>query len=256
MARLDGRVAIVTGAARGLGAATAKALCEDGASVLLTDVLAEGEQTAAALREAGHEAAFARHDVRSEAEWQAAVAAATAQFGEVTILVNNAGITGAMTFEEATIADYQRMVDIMMFGPLLGMQAVLPSMKRAGGGSIVNISSNSTQKVLAITSCYSSAKAGLANLSKTAAVHCAESGYNIRVNTVHPGPHATPMLLGGGTLEQAAGIPQVKTLIDSIPMRRMGEPSEVAKVVTFLASDDASYVTAAEIFVDGGLTVT
>jgi 3alpha(or 20beta)-hydroxysteroid dehydrogenase len=148
------------------------------------------------------------------------------------------------------------MLDINLFGAFIGMKTVLPSMKRTGNGSIVNIASNSTQMVIALTSIYSSAKAALANLSKTAAVHCAESGYGIRVNTIHPGPHATPMLLAGGTAEQAAAIPQVKAVIDSIPMKRMGEPREIGRVVAFLASDDASYITGAEIFVDGGLTIT
>lgn len=148
------------------------------------------------------------------------------------------------------------MIDIMLFGPLIGMQAVLPSMKRSEGGSIVNISSDSTQKVLVITSCYGSVKAALANLPKMVALHCAQSGYKIRVNTVHPGPHAMPMLLGAGTVEQTAAIPQVRALIASIPMKRMGEPWAVAKVVAFLASSDASYMTGAELFVDGGLTAT
>jgi 3alpha(or 20beta)-hydroxysteroid dehydrogenase len=255
MANLEGRTALVTGAARGLGGATAKALCEAGASVMLTDVLAEGEETARQLRDAGYRAAFFAHDVRKEDQWRAAVDAAIAAFGDINILVNNAGITHSVTFEDATLADYQHMLDINLLGAFLGMKAVLPSMKRAGNGSIVNIASNSTQMVLALTSIYSSAKAALANLSKTAAVHCAEQGYGIRVNTVHPGPHATPMLLGGGTAEQAAEIPQVKAVINAIPMKRMGNASEIGKVVTFLASDDASYMTGSEVFVDGGLTI-
>jgi 3alpha(or 20beta)-hydroxysteroid dehydrogenase len=256
MAALTKRVAIVTGAARGLGAAAATALCEAGAAVMLTDILSEGSDTARALTDAGHRAAFIRHDVRDTAQWQAAVDAALSTFGDINILVNNAGITQAVTFEDATLDDYRRMLDINLFGAFIGMKTVLPSMKRTGNGSIVNIASNSTQMVIALTSIYSSAKAALANLSKTAAVHCAESGYGIRVNTIHPGPHATPMLLAGGTAEQAAAIPQVKAVIDSIPMKRMGEPREIGKVVAFLASDDASYITGAEIFVDGGLTIT
>ncbi len=255
MKRLEGRIALVTGAARGLGAATARALCEAGAAVMLTDVLEEGAATALALEHEGFKAAYMRHDVRDATQWQQAVDATIDRFGDINILVNNAGITQALTIEDATLADYQRMLDINLLGPFLGMKAVLPSMKRTGNGSIVNIASNSTQMVLALTSCYSSAKAALANLSKTAAVHCAEQGYGIRVNTVHPGPHATPMLLAGGSAEQAAEIPQVKAVIEKIPMKRMGNPSEIGTVVAFLASDDASYMTGSEVFVDGGLTI-
>jgi 3alpha(or 20beta)-hydroxysteroid dehydrogenase len=133
------------------------------------------------------------------------------------------------------------------------MQAVAPAMKQQGGGAIVNISSNSTDKVLALTTIYGATKAAVAYITKTAAVHFAETGANIRVNSVHPGPTETPMLLGGNA--QAADIPLVRALIQSIPMRRMGKPHEIGAVVAFLLSDEASYVTGAEIFVDGGLTV-
>ena len=256
MSSLDGRVAIVTGAARGLGAAIAAELCARGAAVLLTDVLNEqGAETAKTLAEAGHKAVFLHHDVRDVGQWQAVVDAAASQFGDVGILVNNAGITLPASFEEASLDDFQHVLDINLLGPFLGMKAVLPSMKRTGNGSIVNISSNSTQMIIGLASLYSASKAALANLTKTAAVHCAEQNYGIRVNSVHPGPQATPMLLGEGGSHADADLPAVRAVINAVPLKRMGLPSEIGKVVAFLASDDASYMTGAEIFVDGGLTM-
>lgn len=256
MGGLSGRVAIVTGAARGLGEAIARSLCEAGAAVMLTDILDEGEAVAASLVDEGHQAVFKRHDVRDEAQWSRVVSETIERFGRIGILVNNAGITSNMNFEDAKPDQFRRVMDVNLFGPLLGMQAVLPSMKCNRGGSIINIASNSTQMVLTLTALYGPSKAALANLSKSAAVHCAERGYNIRVNTVHPGPHETAMLLGTGGSAKGAEIPAIKAVIDTIPMKRMGRPSEIGKVVAFLASDDASYMTGAEIFVDGGLTVT
>ena len=253
MARLTGKVALVTGGARGLGAAAAAALCAEGASVVLTDVLSEeGGKTAASLNANGHQARFTEHDVRDAASWQAAVDLALAQFGRLDCLVNNAGINFPRTIETATIEEFRAILDVNLIGAFLGIKAVIPVMK-AQGGSIINISSNSTRKVFALTSIYGATKAALANLTKTTAVHCAASGYGIRVNSVHPGPHETAMLLGG--LEEAADSPPLRRMMEAIPMGRMGKPSEVGSVVAFLASDDASYMTGAEVFVDGGVTV-
>jgi 3alpha(or 20beta)-hydroxysteroid dehydrogenase len=253
MARLKGKTAIVTGAARGLGAAAARALCAEGASVTVADVLAErGEQTAAALRADGHAAQFLELDVRDPVTWARVVAQTVERFGRIDCLVNNAGITLSRTIEEATIEDFRGVFDINLIGTVLGMQAVIPVMRAQGGGSIVNISSVATRKVVAVTTVYGASKAAVAYVTKTAALHCAQSGYGIRVNSIHPGPHETDMLLGGA--EHAADIPQVRQLIDTIPLRRMGKPEEIGPVVTFLASDDSAYVTAAELFVDGGVS--
>jgi 3alpha(or 20beta)-hydroxysteroid dehydrogenase len=253
MGKLDGRVAIVTGAARGLGAASAMALCADGAEVVITDILTElGEETVENLRSRGFAAHFAALDVREEAQWAAVVAETLERSGRIDCLVNNAGISLPRTIEDLTVAEIRRVFDINLIGAVLGMQAVIPTMKAQKSGSIINISSNSTRKIVSLASVYSASKAALANIGKTAAVHCAQEGYGIRINSIHPGPHATDMLLSG---PQDADLPEVRRMIDSIPMGRMGEPSDVAGVVAFLASDASRYMTAAEIFVDGGVTV-
>jgi 3alpha(or 20beta)-hydroxysteroid dehydrogenase len=250
--KLHGRIAIVTGAARGLGEASARALCEEGAAVILTDFLELGEATAEKLTAEGFRAFYIKHDVRSANEWQTVVEKALNKFGDISILVNNAGITYNASFEDVTLDQYKNILDVNLFGAFLGMKAVLPSMKRTGNGSIINIASTTTDLIRSIAPCYGSAKAALANLTKSAAVHCAEQDYGIRVNSVHPGAHATPMLIGpGGAREGLAA----DAVIPGVPMKRMGRPAEVGRVVAFLASDDASYITASEIFVDGGMTI-
>jgi 3alpha(or 20beta)-hydroxysteroid dehydrogenase len=253
MGMLDGKAAIVTGAARGLGLGIARAFCEAGAAVMLTDVLAEGEAAAAALRGEGHKAAFRHHDVTDEAAWEAVISATVAAWGRLDALVNNAGINLILTIEEATVEDFRRILDVNLLGPFRGTKAVIPAMKASGGGSIVNISSNSTRKMFPQTTVYSATKAALANLSKTTAAHFGRSGANIRVNSIHPGAHATNMILGGAG-DPAPSQEMKDALVSMIPMGRFGEPSEIGTTAVFLASDMASYITGAEIFVDGGAT--
>jgi 3alpha(or 20beta)-hydroxysteroid dehydrogenase len=249
---LAGKAALITGGARGLGAATAWAICEAGGAVMLGDVLSDrGEQTAAELRAAGHQAQFVELDVRSDADWFRAIAATVTAYGALHILVNNAGIARSATIETLTVEDFQEILDINLLGVFRGMKAAIPAIRDAGGGAIVNISSNSTQRVSAITTSYAATKAAVANMTKSAAIHLAQTGTGIRVNSVHPGPHATEMLLGD---DNAAELPEVQALRRAIPMGRMGNAEEVGAVVAFLASDAASYVTGAELFVDGGLS--
>lgn len=252
MRLLEGKVAIVTGAARGLGLGIARAFCEAGAAVMLTDVLAEGERSAALLREAGHKAEYRAHDVTDMAAWDAVVAGTVERWGRLDTLVNNAGINLILTIEEATVEDFRKILDVNLLGPFRGTKAVIPAMKATGGGSIINISSNSTRKMFPQTTVYSATKAALANLSKTSAAHFGRSGANIRVNSIHPGAHATNMIVGEG--EHSASDEMVDILLSMIPMGRLGEPSEVGSTAVFLASDMASYITGAEIFVDGGAT--
>lgn len=245
---LTGKVAIVTGGARGLGAGIAWGLAENGASVMVTDVLDEaGEATVAELAAEGHAAVYRHLDVRDAASWEATVAATLDAFGRVDCLVNNAGINFVETIESATADQFRAVLDVNLIGPFLGMQAAIPAMKAAGGGSIVNLASNSTRKVVVSTTVYSASKAALANLTKTSAAWLGQ--YGIRVNSVHPGAHDTEMVRKG--FEQVTDPAIRATILNAIPLGRLGRPAEVGALVAFLASDAASYVSGSEYFIDG-----
>lgn len=239
--RLAGKVALITGAARGQGEAEARRFVAEGARVLLTDVLDDlGEQVAAGL---GDAAAYRHLDVTSEDDWTAAVAEAEALFGPVSVLVNNAGILDFAPVHRQDVARFRAVLEVNLVGALVGMKAVTPSMRRAGGGSIINISSNAGIVGLPSAGAYVASKWALRGLSKTAAMDLGPLG--IRVNSVHPGGVRTPMV------DFAT---EDSTWARKLPLGRMGEPDEIANVVTFLASDEAAYVTGAEWSVDGGAT--
>jgi 3alpha(or 20beta)-hydroxysteroid dehydrogenase len=241
--RLEGKVALITGAARGQGEAEARRFVAEGAQVLLTDVLdAEGEAVASSL---GDASAYRHLDVTSEEDWIAAVAETEERFGPVSVLVNNAGILDFAQIHKQDVGRFRTVLDVNLVGPLIGMKTVAPSMKRAGGGSIINVSSNAGIVGLPSAGAYVASKWGLRGLSKTAALDLGAIG--VRVNSVHPGGIDTPMIDFGGDSNDA---PWAK----SLPLGRMGQAEEVANVVTFLASDEASYVTGAEWSVDGGAT--
>ena len=198
--RLDGRVAIVTGAARGQGAAHARAFVREGAKVLLTDVLDdEGRAIASAL---GQHARYLRHDVRSEADWATAVQEAESAFGPVSILVNNAAIHWVRAIEDESAAEFRKLLDVNLIGPFLGIQAVIASMRRAGGGSIVNISSTAGIRGFHWHGAYASSKWGVRGLTKVAAIELAVD--KIRVNSVHPGVIDTAM--GPGPRQHASDL--------------------------------------------------
>ncbi|MFE3001003.1 SDR family NAD(P)-dependent oxidoreductase [Nocardia sp. NPDC059246] len=243
MGKVDGRVAIVTGAARGMGASHARALVREGARVLLTDVLEEeGQQVA---KELGENARFAPHNVTSSADWERVVNTAEQEFGPVGILVNNAGIGAAAPIEATTEAEYRRVVDINQVGPFLGMKAVRPSMLRAGGGSIVNISSVAGLVGEAWAIAYSASKFAVVGMTKVAAKEYGPHG--IRVNSVHPGVTETPMIH-----EHPDSDAIFAPVIAATPLGRIGQPEEVTAAVVFLASDDASFINGTSVVVDGG----
>ena len=242
--RLEGKVAIITGAARGQGEAEARRFVAEGAKVLLTDVLdAEGEAVAADL---GAPAAYRHLDVTVEDEWTAAVAECENRFGPVSVLVNNAGILDFGAIEKQDVERFRKVIDVNLTGTMLGMKSVVPSMKQAGGGSIINISSNSGIWGIPMAGAYAASKWAVRGLSKTGALELGRHG--IRVNSVHPGGVDTPMVSGPGQ------DPNQGTWAKKLPLGRFGRPEEIAAVVTFLASDEAAYVTGAEWSVDGGAT--
>jgi 3alpha(or 20beta)-hydroxysteroid dehydrogenase len=237
--RAAGQVALVTGGARGIGAAVAAALVREGARVVVADVLdAEGEQTARSL---GDAACYLHLDVTDPGAWAAAVGEAEARFGPVSVLVNNAGIVAFASIEASSDEVFRRVLDVDLVGTFLGMRAALPSLRRAGGGVVVNISSTAGLTGYAGIAGYVAAKWGMRGLTKAAALEFAPAG--IRVCSVHPGPIRTPMTEGLLGEETVAGQP--------IP--RFGEPDEVARMVLFVAAD-ATFSTGSEFVIDGGAT--
>jgi 3alpha(or 20beta)-hydroxysteroid dehydrogenase len=241
MGRLDGKVAIITGAARGQGAAEARLFVAEGASVVLADVLDDEGQAVAA--ELGEAATYAHLDVTDEDQWQATVALAEERYGPVTVLVNNAGILHFQALHKTELDDFDRVMRVNVRGVFLGMKAVTGSMSRAGGGSIVNISSTAGLQGLPYLGAYVASKWAVRGLTKTAAIDLGHK--NIRVNSVHPGGIDTPMVAG-----TSGDAPFYKRL----PVPRMGSADEAARAVLFLASDEASYIAGAELAVDGGAT--
>ncbi len=247
MGRLDGKVAIITGAARGQGAVEAQLFAQEGAKVVLTDVLdAEGKETTASI---GDAALFCRHDVSNEAAWAEVVSAATGAFGKVDILVNNAGILHMAPMLETELADYMRVIEVNQVSCFLGMKAVAEPMQQAGGGSIVNIASiaglTGTRGLVA----YTASKFAMRGMTKVAALELGPMG--IRVNSVHPGGVATPMV--GMEVGQQVPIEGGPGFTGQ-PIPRIGQADEIARMALFLASDEASYCTGSEYVVDGGLT--
>jgi 3alpha(or 20beta)-hydroxysteroid dehydrogenase len=242
MARLEGKVAIITGAAQGMGAAHARRFVSEGAKVVITDL--NEEKGSALASELGENVLFIKQNVTNAEEWQAVVAKAEEAFGPVNVLVNNAGITMAKSILETTEEEYRRIVDINQVSVFLGMKTVIPSMQKAGGGSIVNISS--INGIVGGAVGYTDTKFAVRGITKAAAMEC--SHYGIRVNSVHPGVIATPMVVQEDT--KAA----VEEFAKHIPLKRVAQPEEVTNIVLYLASDESSYSTGAEFIVDGGLT--
>ena len=246
MRRLEGRVALVTGAASGIGRATAERLASEGAAVVVTDVQDEaGEETAAALAAGGDDALYVHLDVTDETDWQAAVERVLTERDRLDVLVNNAGLGDLAPIEETTLADWERTIAIDQTGVFLGMKSCAEALKASGHGSVINISSIfGTSGGFGTSPAYHAAKGAVRTLTKNTALHWATEG--VRVNSVHPGFIRTPIL------DQAKGTEIWEAMTAMTPMGRLGEPEEIAAAVAYLASDDASFVTGLELYVDGG----
>lgn len=246
--RLAGKVAIVTGAAHGIGAAEARALARNGGQVVLGDILDdEGRQTADDINaEFGRSCAMYVHlDVTHTSDWHVAIKAAHDTFGRLTTLVNNAGCPGRPGVEDTTEEGWDRTLDVDLKGTWLGMKACIPALRTAGGGAIVNTSSTYGLVASGVATAYHSAKGGVIMLTKAAAVQYARE--NIRVNCIHPGVVDTPRIA-------SISADWKESLLDATPMGRMAHPDEIAAGVVFLASDEASYITGASLVIDGGYT--
>ncbi len=256
MARLQDKVALVTGAARGIGAAIAAAFVAEGARVLVTDIDdARGLKVAEML---GGHAAYRHLDVREDDDWRAAMDDLLARWGCLDVLVNNAGIVGfepgmgPQDPEHVSLDDWHAVHRTNLDGVFLGCQHAIRVMRPRGHGAIVNMSSRSGQVGIAGAAAYASSKAAVRNHSKTVALYCAEQGLAIRCNSVHPGAILTPMwepFLGTGAEREA----RLRDFVWDTPMRRFGTPEEVAAVVVMLASDESSYMTGSEVTIDGGI---
>ena len=241
MERLADKVAIITGGAAGMGEAHVRRFIDEGAKVVLTDVNVEKGQALA--EKLGDNALFIEHDVTDEAGWEKVVATAEETFGPVNILVNNAGISPVLSVEHSSIDEYMNVVNINQVSVFLGMKYVVPSMKKADSGSIVNVSSINGMNGGVVG--YTDTKFAVRGMTKAAAKELAK--YDIRVNSVHPGVINTPMV------QESDAFEQIQAMVGMIPLQRMAEPQEISQLVLFLASDDSSYSTGSEFIADGGI---
>jgi 3(or 17)beta-hydroxysteroid dehydrogenase len=255
MGRVQGKVALVTGASLGIGRAAAELLCREGAKVVLTDVLDdEGQAVAASLVEVVGEAIFLHHDVADEAQWEQVIAATIDRFGRLDVLVNNAGVGWGGPPEEETLERWRKLMSVNLDGVFLGTKHAIRAMKANGrGGSIINISSIEGLVGDPNLGAYNASKGGVCLYTKSTALYCAKAGLGIRVNSIHPGYIWTPMVEHylGSVGDVAAG----RQVLDAMhPIGHMGEPDDIAYGVVYLASDESKFVTGAELVIDGGYT--
>jgi 3alpha(or 20beta)-hydroxysteroid dehydrogenase len=249
MNRFDNRTVIVTGAARGMGASHARGFVAEGANVVIADILEQEGRTLAS--ELGDHAMFARLDVTSDKDWAATVAAAEDAFGPVSVLVNNAGIVRFGVIAETEPAVWHQVIDVNLTAAYLGIRAVVTSMRKAGGGSIVNISSGAGFTGTFGVGAYVASKWGVRGLTKTAALELGHD--NIRVNSIHPGAIRTPILADSAPDSAAMAATMASEGVGLSAIPRIAEPEEITRLVLFVASDDASFSTGSEFIADGGL---
>ncbi len=242
--RLEGKVAIITGSAGGIGAAAARRLAEEGALLLLTDANATGAQALA--HELGERASALAHDVTSEVDWQAVVASALQTHGRIDVLLNNAGVFLAAPLADTSLEDFQRVIDVNVVGVFLGMRAAAKAMSDQRAGSIINVSSVAGLMGSPYLCAYSASKWAVRGMTKVVAKELAQFG--VRVNSLHPGQIDTDM----NTRQREKTPELIEKLIRGIPLRRIGTPEEIAHAVVYLASDESVYATGSELVVDGG----
>jgi 3alpha(or 20beta)-hydroxysteroid dehydrogenase len=247
-ARLRDKVVLITGAARGMGEAAARRLAAEGAKVVVADIL--DDLGKAVADELGESARFVHLDVVSGEDWAEAIATTERELGRLDVLVNNAGILAFGGLADMPTDDYRRIIEVNQVGVFLGMQAAIPALERAGGGSIVNLSSVEGLGGGAFLTAYTASKFAVRGMTKAAAIELGPKG--IRVNSVHPGAIRTDMVLSQTGGDEAAE----KWMAKKVALKRMGQPEEVAALIAFLASDDSSYCTGAEFVVDGGATAS
>ncbi len=247
--RLEGKVALISGGARGQGAAEARLFASEGAKVVFGDVLVDqGRQVEAEIRELGGDALFVKLDVTDAADWDKAVDSAVSAYGKLDVLVNNAGVVSWGVLEDTTSQEWDRVMDVNAKGVFLGTRAVIPAMRQAGGGAIVNISSISGMVGQeAIQPVYNASKGAVRLLTKSTAIQYAKEG--IRCNSVHPGTVATDM-----NAERRADPVLFQQSLDRTPLHTVAQPEDIAYAVLYLASDEASFVTGSELVIDGGFT--
>ena len=246
--RLEGKVALISGGARGMGAVEARLFAREGAKVVIGDVLEEeGRRTVREINDAGGQAHFERLDVTKEDDWQKIVTQTTARFGGLDILVNNAGIYRILPLEQTSLAVWERIMQVNVAGVFLGTKVAIPEMRKKGGGSIINISSTAGLVGGANSSAYQASKGAVRIFTKSTAIEYAKEG--IRANSVHPGVIDTDMI---AELLSDPAVRQER--LDAIPLHRVGTAEDVAYAVLYLASDQSSYVTGAELVIDGGKT--
>ena len=254
MARVEGKVALVTGGASGIGRAAALLLAAEGAKVALSDVQDDkGASVAGEIEAAGGRALYFHHDVSDEAHWEEVVAALEGALGPLDILVNNAGVgSGLATVDEMTLEHWRQVMAVNLDGVFLGVKHGIRAMKRSGnGGSIINISLILGKVGMAQTGAYSASKGGVKLLTKTAALECARDRSNIRVNSIHPGFIRTPMVEGG---IEKLGKAFEKAVLEMQPTREMGRPDDIAQGILHLASAASRFMTGSELVIDGGFT--
>jgi NAD(P)-dependent dehydrogenase (short-subunit alcohol dehydrogenase family) len=253
MGRVEGKVALITGGASGLGSATARVLAEQGARVVITDIDVEaGARVAAGI---GHEALFIQQDVASEADWERVISRVIEEYGKLDVLVNNAGILHMASIEDTSLEDWQRVHAVNSDGVFLGCKYAVAAMKgTTKNGSIINISSGAGLRPISLVPAYGASKSVVWSLTRTTALHCAESGYPIRCNSIHPGVIRTPMM--EGTIPEGEDVDAMMALHAEVhPMKKLVTVEDVALSILYLASDESAIVTGVALPVDGGYNI-